>query len=139
MLLQKFVDSSILFYSDGAISPEVSLAVSHLCNMRRDIDTQTSRTGGVLSFHTWKCVGPDHYADAILYAMIAADMAVARGRLQVVSIDRMDSEVESYRRSIYSMQSGDILVPVFPDLENTEFIVSNHGLALVNPYANLKR
>ena len=139
MLLQKFVDSSILFYSDGAISPEVSLAVSHLCNMRRDIDTQTSRTGGVLSFHTWKCVGPDHYADAILYAMIAADMAVARGRLQVVSIDRMDSEVESYRRSIYSMQSGDILVPVFPDLENTEFRVSNHGLALVNPYANLKR
>lgn len=138
MLLQKFVDSSILFYSEGSsLLPEVTLAISHLCNMRRDIEKQVSRIGGIVSFHTWKCVGPDHYADAILYAMIAADMSVARGRLQVVMVD--SEPKNQLHRSIYSMQNNDILVPVFPELDNTEFRVSNHGLVSDNPYANRKK
>lgn len=136
MLLQKFVDAAILFYTEGAtLLPEVSLSIAHLCNMRRDVETQTSRIGGTLSFHTWKCVGADHYADAILYCMIGADMASARGRLQVSMIDMSP---EQAHRSLYSYQDNnrERLQPVFPGLAGSEMRIVDHGLAQSNPYRN---
>lgn len=140
MLLQEFVDSAILFYTEGTsmLPPEVALGIAHLCNMRRDIDTQTSRIGGSLTFHTWKCVGPDHYADAILYAMIAADVVVSKGRLDIKSVD-VNHETYDMRmmRNIYAMQMKiSDMEPVLPGVEGSELRLINHGLAHANPYVN---
>lgn len=138
MLLQKFVDVNIVFYTESGSSivpPEVTLGISHLCNMRRDIETQTSRVGGVLSFHTWKNVGPDHYADAILYASIAADMVVSRGRLEIYSIP---NQIQEKRVNLYTMQSDFVYEQVLPGVEGSELRIINHGLASTNPYQNNK-
>lgn len=142
MLLQRFVDVGILFYAEGSqLSPEVNTAIAHICNMRRDIETQTSRIGGTLSFHTWKCVGPDHYADAVLYAMIASDMAVSRGRLEIYELDIASSSSAQKYRNIYAAQNGiaDELVPIFPHLKDSEMRIVNTGLADANPYVNKRK
>ena len=89
-------------------SVETTSAIAHLCNMRRDIKTQMSRIGGTLSFHTWEAVGPDHYADAVLYAMIAADVVTARGRLDFIEIN---GNAGTERVSIYQLQNRDVFVP----------------------------
>ena len=53
---------------------EVRAAVNHLSNMRRDEMSRKSRLGGERLVSIWRNAGPDHYADAINYLNIAADI-----------------------------------------------------------------
>lgn len=65
----------IQFYGTrSTIDQMTTLAVDHLSNMRRNDIEQRSQLGGVSIKPTWANVGPDHFADAINYAVIASDM-----------------------------------------------------------------
>lgn len=75
-LLYKISSYELQFYGFASnIDVALNKAMSHISNMRRDIEQQNTRAGGVKTFHVWKGVGADHYADAIVYMLIAADMA----------------------------------------------------------------
>ena len=132
MLLQKCINGEFQFYN----SPETILAISHLCNMRRDIKTQMSRIGGTLSFHTWDNVGPDHYADSLLYAMIAADIITAKGRLEFIEITGANT---TNRINLYTLQNQETYVPSIPGLPDSEPRLISHGLYPDNPYIHRQR
>lgn len=133
MLLQNILDGKIRIYTDsGSISQEVNAAISHITNMRRDIQTQTTPFGGVSTFHVWKSIGPDHYADAIVYAMIGADSIASKHRLQSQQIATTNA---SRLSDIFFKLQNDLLVPVFEN-DDSEMRIVNHGLAHDNPYRN---
>lgn len=140
MLLQQIVDGKMRIYSNhGNLPPEVSTAIAHLCNMRRDIQTQNSRFGGIARFHIWKNVGPDHYADAMLYAMVAADAIGSRGKLDATSINSDMIQRSSLFSAYFGKRNEDILAPVYEmegAVPHDMMQVINHGLAQDNPYVN---
>lgn len=74
-LLLRIANSELQFY--GLLPPDkkTNTVISHLANMRRDIEEQYTRAGGVKTFHVWKGIGKDHYADSLVYMLMAADMA----------------------------------------------------------------
>ena len=53
--------------------------ITHLSNMRRDESVQKTVVGGERTVIYWTNTGPDHYADAINYLQIAADMGGSAG------------------------------------------------------------
>jgi hypothetical protein len=70
--------------------------IEHLTNMRRDVVTSTTKAGGQTTRHVWKAVGPDHYADAVLYSIIAADIYNSSQKsFQVVDIKNIDRFLRS--------------------------------------------
>ena len=76
LLLDYVTSSRLQFYSSlERIDDDVDKAITHICNMRRDIEEQETRIGGTRTFHVWKNIGPDHFADAVVYMLIAADLA----------------------------------------------------------------
>lgn len=97
LLLQKIASSKLQFYSAVThLDRDVERAIIHITNMRRDIEEQTSRIGGVKTFHVWKNVGPDHFADAVVYMLIAADVLQGNTR-ELDSVDITDLIQEAVR------------------------------------------
>lgn len=69
----------------------VNEIVSHMSNMRRDIIESKTRTGAELTTHLWKSVGKDHFADAMVYAIIAADILVgSKTDLKIIDISKIN-------------------------------------------------
>jgi hypothetical protein len=74
-LFEKIRDGGIWLYgSKTNLSSELRLAVSHLSSMRRDEVSSETRLGGQKIDIAWINTGPDHFAHAINYLNIAADL-----------------------------------------------------------------
>lgn len=141
MLLQSVVDGKIRLYTDnGVLPPEVNTAIAHMCNMRRDIEIQKTNFGGITKFHIWKNVGPDHYADAIIYAMIASDAIASRNRLEAIEIKSDTSVLRPSLNNIFYRYQGkeDIVQSISSEYEGISDMtrIVNHGLSDANPYKN---
>ena len=101
-VLQNIIDGKLQFpVSDNML--DVDMAVSHMCNMRRDIEIQHSKHGGISNFHVWKSVGPDHYADAILYMLMAADMISSSSGISVLDIEAIMRDPEIKKQNFYDL------------------------------------
>lgn len=75
-LLGAIVGGRIQFYKTGnRIDEWTDRAMSHLSNMRRDVVQNLNKATGKTTTHQWKNTGPDHFADAILYMLLAAELA----------------------------------------------------------------
>ena len=93
--LREAIDSGeIQFYgSPERMDSHVRTAINHLTNMRRDEMVRRSRMGGDKVVAVWKNTGPDHYADAINYLNVAADIGGTSSGFRVLRVgDRKDSE-----------------------------------------------
>jgi hypothetical protein len=111
-VLQIINDSTLQFYvNDGHITEETTTTIAHLCNMRRDLEVRYTRFGGIASFHVWKATGPDHYADAILYMMIASDMVKSNsGSLSVYDLDDVRQETNLWNLIFEHDEEGTAIV-----------------------------
>lgn len=138
-VLQYILDGRLHFYDTQDL--ETKTAIAHICNMHRDVEVQTSKHGGITTFHTWKNTGPDHYADAILYATIAADIISSRGEFSVYDLDTLISNITDLSfETVYGIEP-EISEPVVEGAvlaghSNTESMMRliNNGLAPTNPY-----
>ena len=110
-------------------SPRSNLAVNevvaHMSNMRRDILESKTRTGAELTTHIWKSVGKDHFADAMVYAIIAADiLAGTRSELKVIDISRIGEYMDAMGIAEYGTGGSSEELELEPLLQPT------------NPYTN---
>lgn len=100
----------------------------HLTNMRRDIVTSKTRSGGEITSHVWKAVGPDHYADAVLYTVLAADMLRNKNEsLTVLDTSKINEFLESVGAEHLIERADNEIIPLTPNLAPT------------NPYTMRKR
>lgn len=90
--LSDFVNNSRLqFYGNRSTLDSISAtAIDHLSNMRRNDIEQRTQLGGITIKPIWTNVGPDHFADAINYAVIAADMRESMSLNVAIVGDRTD-------------------------------------------------
>ena len=141
-VLQIINDSTLQFYVNGGeMTEETNTAIAHLCNMRRDLETRFSRFGGIAGFHIWKSTGPDHYADAILYMMIAADMVNSgKNQLSVYDLDSIENNSKwSALFDMYGIEEENV-IPIIegaksPQSEREESMLrENPNLMPDNPY-----
>lgn len=152
LLYDRFSRGEVLFYTnDGSLPKEVDTAIFHLTNMRRDAEEQKTKTGGRKTFHVWKSVGQDHYADALVYAAIAADIVVGRAEsLDVVDFSKHLEKVRSALMlknpdpaRVYAILSGETSADdVMPEPSLSKLNVVNMAepdcLVPQNPYAAKK-
>lgn len=86
-LLSNIADRRIQFYhGESKWDSHVEKAIQHLNNMRRDIVEMTNRATGQTTTHIWKNTGPDHFADAIVYMLVAGGM-VEDSKISLVAYD----------------------------------------------------
>lgn len=92
-LREMITESKIQLYgSRGAMDKITTTAIDHLANMRRDEYEQKTKAGGVSRRSMWVNVGADHFADAIMYMTVAADI---RGNASFTAREIGTKEVES--------------------------------------------
>lgn len=104
LLFDKVSKSELQLYStDGMVPIEIDSIITHMTNMRRDVEEQKSKIGGVKTFHVWKNVGPDHYADALLYAVIAAD--IISGKQTGLDIVDLGGAMNSFGYNIHNVSA----------------------------------
>ncbi|HDK27618.1 MAG TPA: hypothetical protein ENG48_11115 [Candidatus Atribacteria bacterium] len=72
-MMKRFADGEIFVSSEDGVIPQwARLLFTHIGNLRRDVEEKTTPLG-VDQKVTWRHVGPDHLAHALLYALIASE------------------------------------------------------------------
>lgn len=146
-VLKAITDARLQFYGPAENQDsETKTAIIHLTNIHRDIEIQTTKHGGVSTFHVWKTTGPDHYADAILYMMMAADATQNRGELTVTDIDEMIKTMRGMSfAELYGFENTESGIPMFDgaqfpasDKQESMMRLVDNELAPLNPYRNKK-
>jgi DNA-directed RNA polymerase subunit RPC12/RpoP len=140
-LLQMVIDGRLQFYGTAETMDESALgAVTHLANMRRDMGQQVSNHGGVSNFHIWTSVGPEHYADAMLYMILAADITSTGSDFSAIDLSSLIgnknmsiAEILGMKADTYSPMIENALVPNNPKFESMVKL-DNNEIASLNPY-----
>lgn len=141
----------IKFYYNG-MSPDywVDRAATHISNMRRDTVQSMGQFGVKTVKNLWKNVGPDHFADAVLYMYIAAEIAIGQNN-SLSAIDLSDPSAlydfkEDYRiyndEYIAVRQEAELMAQrgFVSDLNRESMIrLTNTELMPDNPYVRYRQ
>lgn len=123
-LLTALVGDKIQFYQDGdRIDEWVNKAMTHLSNMRRDVVQLMNRSTGKTTTHQWKNTGPDHFADAILYMYLAAELST-KDQISLTVVDLSDPKlIKDFERESTLMDEE------FYDPELEQQVIDARGFA----------
>lgn len=100
-LFEKIQSGHVQIYgSRSNLSSELRTAVSHLTNMRRGEVVSSTKMGGEKTEVSWMNVGADHFAHAINYLNIAADLGGYDRGFRVVDLDSNEKKEETIRQSV---------------------------------------
>ena len=148
-LLHYIVNGNLQLYGTPEMKDiKLRKAVDHMCNMRRDISSSVDRFGVNRSLHIWKNIGPDHYADSVVYLIIAAQIVQgSREELQAFNMDDLDPEF--YKD--YNVLEDELMIDKYQDEvlamrgfvvdENRESVMrmKNPNLMPANPYKAMRQ
>jgi DNA-directed RNA polymerase subunit RPC12/RpoP len=149
-LVMAINNHKIKFYYNGA-NPDywVDRAVTHITNMRRDTVQTMGQFGVKTVKNLWKNIGPDHFADAILYMYVAAEIAIGQNN-SLLAIDLSDPSLVSGFAEDYSIyndefisirQEAELLAErgfVYDESKESVTRIKNPGLVPDNPYVLLR-